>query len=177
MDRVDGVLSKIRVLSTEKDQLTQQLEAENDSMRATVDKITAERDAFISENQAVIQLLMEHGIHQSLTNSRNTATLQSSVEKLVREREQQKTAVGELRSKNAQLHTEKETLAREKKQLIAENKSCRERVRGLETEVLDLQQSVMDNRKRRERVGNDKKMLQAKVLIYNTIGGVFASLM
>lgn len=89
MKNVDAV----RVLSTEKDQLTHDLGAENESLRAMVDNVTAERDAFLSENEAVVRLLVDHGVHQSLNNSKKSATLQSSVEQLVTERERHRTNV------------------------------------------------------------------------------------
>lgn len=125
MANVDTVLSKIRALSTEKDQLTEDLSTENKNLRAMVDKVTAERDAFLSENEAVVRLLMDHGVHQSLNNSKKSATLQSSVEQLVSEREQQQSTIEKLRAENVRL--------------------------------------VMDSRRRKESVENEKKLLQAKV--------------
>ena len=125
----------------------------------------AEREAFLSEYQAVIQLLMKCGVHQPLTHSNEAGMLQSSVEKLVSEREQQKVTVDKLQTRNTHLTREKENLMQEKQQLLADNRSCREVAQGLETEVEDLKNLVSDSRKRRDRMGNDKKMLQAKVRI------------
>ena len=138
----------------------QQLSTDNDNLRKDLEKAVAEREAFVSENQAMMELLMKHGIHQ---HSKETVALRSSVEKLVSEREQQKVTVDKLQTKNTHLIREKESLTQEKQRVLADNRACREAVKGLETEVEDLKKLLNDSRKRRESVGNDKKMLQAKV--------------
>lgn len=134
MANFDTVLSKIRTLSTEKDQLTEDLSTENKTLRAMVEKVTAERDAFLSENEAVVRLLMDHGIHQSLNNSKKSATLQSSVEQLVSEREQQQSTIEKIRAENVRL--------------------------------------VMDSRRRKESIENERKLLQAKVSNTIPLGGI-----
>ena len=137
-----------------------QLSAENDNLRSMLDKAVAEREAFVSENQAVMELLIKHGIHQ---HSKETVALHSSVEKLVGEREQQKVAVDKLQTRNAQLIEEKESLTQEKQRLLADNRACREAVKSSETEFEDLKNLLSDARKQREGVRNEKKMLQTKV--------------
>ena len=138
----------------------QQLSTDNDNLRKDLEKAVAEREAFVSENQAMMELLMKHGIHQ---HSKETVALRLSVEKLVSEREQQKVTVDKLQTKNTHLIREKESLTQEKQRVLADNRACREAVKGLETEVEDLKKLLNYSRKRRESVGNDKKMLQAKV--------------
>lgn len=118
-------LSEIRALSSEKDKHIQDLSTENNNLRGMAEKVTVERDAFLSENEAVVRLLMDHGVHQSLNNSKKSATLQSSVEQLVNEREQQQSSIERLRAENVRL--------------------------------------VMDVRKRKESIENERKFLQTKV--------------
>lgn len=161
MENVDSVLGKIRNLSSEKDQLTKQLSAENNNLRSLVDTVTAERDAFIVENEAVIQLLMEHGVHQSLTSTQRAATLKSSVQRLMTEREEQRVTVSELRAKNSHLVRDNAQMTQENRQLI----EYRARVKDLETEVEDLRKLVADNKKRKDSINTDRKALQARVLI------------
>ena len=161
MENIDGFLGNIRALSSEKDELTQQLGAENENLRASIDTITAERDAFVSENQAVVQLLMDQGVHME-TTSKNM-TLQPSIEKLVREREQHRTLLGELRTENAKHVAEKERLAQERERLVEENRSYTEKVARLETSLQNLQRSQGQEKRGKETGDKEKQALQAKV--------------
>ena len=161
MENIDGFLGNIRALSSEKDELTQQLGAENENLRASIDTITAERDAFVSENQAVVQLLLDQGVHME-TTSKNM-TLQPSIEKLVREREQHRTMLGELRTENAKHVAEKERLAQERERLVEENRSYKEKVARLEMSLQNLQRSQGQEKRGRETGDKEKQALQAKV--------------
>ena len=161
MESVDIVLTKIRDLSSEKEQLTEQLNAENDNLRSMVDSVTAERDAFMGENDAAVQLLMAHSVHQSLTNTRTAVTLKSSVEKLMIDREQQKAMVGELQTTKAHLVKENTRLTQENKELAV----YRATVQEMELQVEDLKKSEKDSKKRRDTISSDRRALQARVLL------------
>ena len=152
-ESIDGVLSSIRVLSREKDELTQQLGAENDKLRAKIDTVVAERDAFLKESRGIVELLVQQGLHQQLASSQNIS-LRGSIESLMKERAQHKRTIEELQAENAKHLSERE----EGERLRKEYWSCQEKVRALETEV----ESLKGKEKRSEKVvvGAEKESLQ-----------------
>lgn len=151
MSLVDEELRKIRQLSSEKDQLTHQLSEENNELHRLVDTLRAERDAFLADNQDVVQVLIESGAHQSLAKSRNSASLKSSVKNLVYERDQLKATVQEVQVENTHLLTEKKDEVQKREEL--------------QVEVEDLRKAVKDSKKRRDTLGSDRRSLQIKVHI------------
>ena len=148
-ESIDGVLSSIRVLSKEKDELTKQLGAENDKLRAKIDAVTSERDAFLKESRGIIELLVKQGLHQKRASSQNVS-LRSSIEGLMRERAQHKRSIEELQAENSKHLSERE----EGERLRKEYRSCQEKVRALETEVESL----------KDRLGKEER--SEKVMIH-----------
>lgn len=146
-ESIDGVLSSIRVLSQEKDVLTQQLGAENDKLRAKINAVESERDAFLKESRGIVELLVEQGLHQKLASSQNIS-LRGSIETLMRERTQHKRKIEELQAENAQYLSEREEGGRLRKEYW----SCQEKVRTLETEVESLKSQLAREKKVKNRL-------------------------
>ena len=155
MGNVDRVLSELRDLSSKKERLTQQLYADNDELRELVDTVKGERDAFLDDNKAVMELLMKDGARESRVVS--SASLKSSVEKLVHERNELKASNSQLKSVNARLDAERKSATHEREELLEE--------------VRELKTTMREGKKRRDSLGSDRKSLQIKVwdVAYNTL--------
>ena len=129
------MLADIQSLSEKKNA---QLSADNETLQTMVESITAERDAFEAGNQAIVQLLMERGIHhhQLLINSKNGGdTLKLSVERLVNEIELQESTIG-------QLVKEKNSLTRKKEELEEQLEDLKRELSGLKTASLSSDRKV-----------------------------------
>ena len=103
MDGVHDTLSKIKSLSTQKDGHNKQLSSENDQLRSMVQSLTAERDAFEADNQAVVELLMQRGAHRLVGSRNEGGTLKLSVERLVSEKERQEAVIRRLEREKEKL--------------------------------------------------------------------------
>ena len=107
-------LSKIRNLSEEKEQLTQSLEIENEQLRKQVEQAIEERDAFVQENQAIVELLIAEGLQpvSGATPKRQV------VEHLLQERTDIKNQLDQLTKEKAEVvkkldHSQKELQTKE----------------------------------------------------------------
>lgn len=95
---LEDFVSNIRKLSQEKEQLTLSLEQENESLRAQLRQVCLERDAFIQENQAIAELLLDEGLNQFAGS-----TPIQPVEHLLQERSEHNSKIQQLEAENAQL--------------------------------------------------------------------------
>ena len=129
------MLADIQSLSEKKNA---QLSADNETLQTMVESITAERDAFEAGNQAIVQLLMERGIHhQLLINSKNGGdTLKLSVERLVNDVELQESTIG-------QLVKEKNSLTRKKEELEEQLEDLKNELSSLKTASLSSDRKVL----------------------------------
>ena len=115
MDEATRSLSEIRSLSEKRQQ------HEISQLTVMIESLSEERDAFETENQAIVELLMERGVHHLVTSSDGGADLKTAVERLVSERERQAVSIDQLEKKRDSL------LQREKE---------------LETKYVDLKQEI-----------------------------------
>ena len=131
------MLSKIQTLSAQKNA---QLSAENADLNAMIKSLRTERDAFEAGNQAIVQLLMERGVHQHqlLIDSKDGGdTLRLSVERLVDDMERQASTI-------SKLVKEKKTLADKNEELGAKVEDLRTELSGLKTASMGSDKKVHD---------------------------------
>ena len=62
MAGVQEYVSKIKVLSQQKESFTESVEAENEALRGTIAQLTADNEAFIQENAAIAKLCLAQGV-------------------------------------------------------------------------------------------------------------------
>lgn len=110
MVEVSKTLDQIRSLSAEKDGHVTRLTKENNEQLSLIDQLTEERDTYIEDNQAVLEVLMEQRVqNRSLVDLRDGgANVKSAVEQLIGERETQDSAVEELENDKKRLLLENE---------------------------------------------------------------------
>ena len=147
---MQDILSKIRNLSDEKEQLIQSLEAENEQLRKQVAKAIEERDAFVQENQAIAELLIAEGLQpfSGATPKRQV------VEHLLQERT-------EIKNQLEQMTKEKAEVA---KKLDDSQTELKVKEKELKTDLQSAQQSNIDVSKQLESMEEAHNAEKAKLI-------------